>query len=224
MKPFLPILLGFTAMTGLLAAIHFGADMSIRVALKADASAMFVLTTLLVARPNKGYLRLLLFGLLFGLAGDVLLEMKSESTFMAGLVAFLIGHLFYAVAFFGLLPKNKWLTPWQIPLWLIAVGVALHITPHAKEMLVPVILYVAVITIMVSGALAVWRDKAQPGGFAALVLIASILFFFSDYLVARNAFMGRTFLNTLVLLPAYYAAQFMFALSIGKAGAGRAVG
>ena len=310
MNPILPAILGAFSLVGLLVGKYSGAEPAALLALKSGASIMFVLAALLVPRPEPGYFRLVLIGLLFGLGGDVLLELKGQAFFLAGLVGFLLGHVFYAVAFFrsipvrrplppgqvpdaireldrtgtylaglvaslfglifqalaffrsipvrrplppgqvpdaireldrtgtylaglvaslfGLIfqalaffrsiPARSWLTPWQIPVVLAALAVAYRILPRAGEMLLPVILYIAIITVMVCGAVAVWRAGGRTRGFGTLVVLGSVLFFFSDYLVACNNFVERSFLNSLLLLPAYYAAQFMFAWSVGRAG------
>ena len=218
MPPILPLILGAASLVGLLAAIHLGAELPVRVTLKGAASVMFVLTALLRPRPEPRYFWLVLMGLIAGLVGDVLLELHGAGTFLAGLVAFLIGHLFYAQAFFRITPPRGWLSPWQLPLGLVVLAVAAQILPRAGGMLLPVILYLAVITAMVCGAVAAWQGAGRTPGFGLLVLTGSLLFYFSDYLVAVNAFLERTFLNTLLLLPAYYAAQFMLAWSVGLAG------
>jgi uncharacterized membrane protein YhhN len=81
-------------------------------------------------------------------------------------------------------------------------------------MLVPVIAYMAVITVMVVGAAAL-AGNAHLGLTGRIVLFCgAILFYVSDILVARNRFVIRQYGNRLVGLPLYYGGQFMIACSL----------
>ena len=55
----------------------------------------------LVFRDMRGYARICLVGaLLCSVCGDILLDLPYATIFIFGLVAFLVGHLFYAALFF----------------------------------------------------------------------------------------------------------------------------
>ncbi|MBR9981316.1 MAG: hypothetical protein KFF50_09845, partial [Desulfatitalea sp.] len=57
--------------------------------------------TVLVLREMRGFPRIGLTGALIGsVCGDVLLDLPQEGLFIFGLVAFLLGHLFYTTLFF----------------------------------------------------------------------------------------------------------------------------
>ena len=73
----------------------------------------------------------------------------------------------------------------------------------------PVIAYVVVISVMVVLAL----GHAMGGG-SLLVPIAATLFFLSDISVAIDRFKDGGFGNRLWGLPAYYAAQLLFAWTL----------
>jgi len=79
----------------------------------------------------------------------------------------------------------------------------------------PVSLYILAITVMASGAWAVfWKSPYQMSG-RALVLVGSLCFYFSDLFVARNKFMKEQYQNRLFGLPLYYSGQFLLAFSTG---------
>jgi len=82
-------------------------------------------------------------------------------------------------------------------------------------MVVPVLVYVLVITIMVSAAWAVYWKTLFPISGRALIFLGAVSFYFSDIFVARNQFMKKEFANRLIGLPLYYAGQFLLAFSPG---------
>jgi uncharacterized membrane protein YhhN len=82
-------------------------------------------------------------------------------------------------------------------------------------MLLPVLLYILVITVMASGAWAVfWKSSFQMSG-RTLILVGSLCFYVSDVFVARNKFIKEEYQNRLLGLPLYYTGQFLLAFSIG---------
>ena len=82
-------------------------------------------------------------------------------------------------------------------------------------MLIPISLYIVIITIMVIGAWAVfWKSSFQISG-RALILAGALCFYFSDVFVARDKFIKEEYVNRLLGLPLYYAGQFMLAFSVG---------
>jgi uncharacterized membrane protein YhhN len=199
------------AVTGLLLADRAGRP---RLALwvKTTASLGFVLLGLVSCRADEQFDRFVLFGLLCAAAGDVLLALPGERTFLAGVGAFAVGHLAYAAAaalFFGLddVPSYAWavLVPSLLAyLWLF---------PHLGQMRLPVAAYVLIISAMVIAALTLY---ALRFGSARLFLVGALLFYASDLSVARDRFVRPAFGNRLWGLPAYYAAQICIALSVAE--------
>jgi uncharacterized membrane protein YhhN len=150
----------------------------------------------------------ILVGLVLGAIGDVLLMYASERAFMAGLVAFLGGHIAYVAAFAQVIPIRDWPNAplaWIVPPVIAAVIALAWLWRHLGSMRVPVVAYVAVITTMVIGALIVRRPITTAG---------ALLFFASDLSVARDRFVRPGFANRAWGLPAYYAAQLLFAWSV----------
>jgi uncharacterized membrane protein YhhN len=65
-------------------------------------SLLFVITALLQPHPVPAYYHYLLIGLILCLMGDVCLALPQKKAFMGGLVAFLVGHVFYIFSFLSL--------------------------------------------------------------------------------------------------------------------------
>ena len=178
-------------------------------------SALFVVTALTGPQADPGYFRWILAGLLLCLAGDVfLIFFFSRIPFLAGLVSFLAGHVLYAIAFFSLAGSG---TANGIAIaFILAVSVAVFawLRPHLGKMLVPVIAYIAIITVMVIGAVSLMENGSRAFAGRALALAGAILFYLSDIFVARQRFATRNYFNRAVGLPLYFAAQFLIAFSI----------
>lgn len=181
---------------------------------KPTLSVLFVIVALTGPASDPTFFGLVVAGLVLCVAGDVLLIFPARRLFLAGLVAFLLGHVLYSIAFFTMASPGSltWIvTPLML---LIGGGVFVWLRPHLGTMLVPVIAYMAVITIMVVGAAAL-AGNARLGFSGRVVLFCgAILFYASDIFVARNRFVIKQFGNRLVGLPLYYAGQFMIACSL----------
>ncbi|MBM4339607.1 MAG: lysoplasmalogenase [Deltaproteobacteria bacterium] len=186
-----------------------------RIIIKFLLSFLFVLTALLQPRPVPVYFYYLLVGLIFCLVGDVCLALPQRKTFMAGLVAFLLGHVLYVFSFSSLTPISHWISPGAFILVVISVLTFFWLRPHLKSMLIPVLIYILVITIMAVWALAVfWKSPFQIYG-RALILAGALCFYVSDIFVARHRFIKEEYRNRLVGLPLYYTGQFILAFSVG---------
>jgi uncharacterized membrane protein YhhN len=183
--------------------------------LKFILSLLFMTTALLQPHPVLAYYHYLLVGLIFCLIGDVCLALPQGKGFMAGLVAFLVGHVFYIFSFLSLIQIFHW---FSIGLFIFAgmsVFIFLWLRPHLRSMLIPVLLYILVITVMASGAWTVfWKSSFRISG-RMLLFAGSICFYFSDLFVARNKFIKEKYQNRLLGLPLYYTGQFLLAFSIG---------
>ncbi len=146
--------------------------------------------------------RLVLAALLLSLLGDALLLSAARPMFLAGLAAFLLAHVAYAVAFLG----AGAIPPWPLPLLALAVGLVLRwLWPHLGSMKGPVVAYCVVIAVMVAAAMGVASVAVRAG---------ALLFFLSDLLVARDRFVAPGFANRAVGLPLYYAAQVLLASAV----------
>jgi len=183
--------------------------------IKSVLSLLFVMTVLLQPHSVPAYYHYLLAGLFFCLIGDVCLALPQEKGFRGGLVAFLVGHVFYIFSFSSLVQISHWISAGLLVFWAISTSIFFWLRPHLKSMLIPVLLYILVITVMASGAWAVfWKSSFQISG-RAFILAGSLCFYFSDLFVARNKFIKDEYRNRLLGLPLYYTGQFLLAFSVG---------
>jgi uncharacterized membrane protein YhhN len=201
----------------LVAAEYLGAR-KLRALAKLAASAAFLVVA---ARTSGGhaFAAWMLAGLAFGAAGDLFLLGHGRRMFLAGLVAFLLGHLAYVAGLAQLLPPGQWPAAAGIYAAVPIAGglVALAwLWPRLGAMRLPVIIYIGAIAAMVVGAVAVYRAGALPDPQRARLLAGASLFFVSDLAVARERFVARGFVNRLWGLPAYYAGQLLIAWSIAS--------
>ena len=172
------------------------------------------------------YRTCILYGLLCGLAGDVALAfIHSDRLFLVGLVVFLAGHVMYvfAFAFLCVSSAGDFAFVWkEEPLMNSAVmGVLslilyLVLMEHFGPMRLPCLAYIVVITLMVAAANYLYFDSSYKREGREMALYGAVLFFISDLFVACEKFVYHSFLNRLLNLPTYYAAQFLIAYSISS--------
>jgi len=181
---------------------------------KTPLSALFVVTALIQPHPVPSYYHWVLAGLVCGLIGDVCLALKGNSAFKAGLVAFLFGHILYVAAFVGLTEPRDWLTPVHLLVAAVAFGVFWWLRPNLGAMLVPVALYIVVISVMLAAAWVAFLNPALNWKGAWGLFAGALCFYSSDVYVARDRFKKSQFENRLLGLPLYYAGQFLIAFSV----------
>lgn len=130
-------------------------------------------------------------------------------SFIAGLVIFLIGHLFYIPGFWQ---ARKTDVNRSIPVFLIAVYAvivgyfllsALFETGQS-EMVLPVAFYILVISVM--GIVAAYTRN----GWA---IVGAILFIISDSILAWNRFVDPIAYSGVWVMTTYYGAQLLIARS-----------
>ncbi len=182
---------------------------------KSVLSLLFVITALLQPHPVPAYFHYLFIGLIFCLMGDVCLALPQGKAFRGGLVAFLVGHVFYIFSFLSLTSTFHWISIGPFIIFVMSAFIFFWLRPHLGSMLLPVLLYILVITVMASGAWAVFRNSSFQMSGRTLILVGSLCFYVSDVFVARNKFIKEEYRNRLLGLPLYYAAQFLLAFSIG---------
>lgn len=202
-----PCIVCALAVGGLLLAEWRHAPAGIWIA-KPIASASFIWAALSSGAIASPYGMLVLAGLALCMLGDVLLiPVDRPRVFRAGVFAFLLGHVAYAVAF---------LTRPLSPLGLVAGGALLAVVVLAvlrwlgrslpADMVVPVRTYMVVIGVMATLACGV-----TAAGGPWQVAVGALAFTASDVAVARDRFVKREFLNRAWGLPLYYGAQLLIA-------------
>ena len=178
-------------------------------------SLLFILAVLVQPHPISRYYHFLLVGLVFCLGGDVFLALPQEKMFLCGLVSFLLGHVSYIFGFFYVAQTSQWSWVGLVTVSVISCWVYFWLRPHLGSMKLPVLFYVIVITIMLSGAWSVLGDSNLTRAGRIMVFAGALSFYFSDIFVARDRFLKEEFLNRLMGLPMYYTGQFLLAFSVG---------
>lgn len=187
-----------------------------KLASKPFLSALFILTACLQPWTMPSFAKWVLAGLILSWIGDLfLIFFDSRKLFLAGLVSFLLGHVCYAVCFYAHGLLNGWVAAGLAVLLAVGTVIFVLLRPHLGNMTGPVIGYIVVISAMVGGALAFFSTPqwAIEGKYA--VLAGAVMFYISDIMVARDQFVVNAYVNRIVGLPLYYAAQFLFASAIG---------
>lgn len=158
-------------------------------------------------------------GLVFSLTGDIFLLLPREQ-FIAGLVAFLMGHLAYVAGF------NPTPPPFHLSSLLLALLVGLAafqiyrrieaglLAKGLSKLRMPVLVYSVVISLMLwSALLTLVRQE-----WAALASLAAaggaMLFFLSDTLLAWNRFVAPFRLRRLPSMVTYHLGQVLIALGV----------
>lgn len=162
-------------------------------------------------------------GLVASLVGDVAL-LWPESGFLPGLVAFLLAHLAYIVAFTrGLRFAARW-APFAAYA-VVAVAILSQLWPGVPGALrAPVLAYVAALACMAAQAAVVWlvaRGTAAEAQ-ARWAALGGLLFMASDATLAANKFLAPVPAAGLWILATYWLAQLAIAGSLAPARAGTA--
>ncbi len=175
---------------------------------KPSASLAFLALGLYTASGHEeAVTRAFLAALAFSVIGDVALMGRTNTSFLIGLSAFLLGHIAFVVAFMlrGVAPAA--LAVWAVPAALCAYGAWRWLGPHvAGKMRGPVVAYMGVISTMAVCSLASHAQSPAP-----VLVVAAIAFFVSDLAVAREKFVAQTIVNRCWGLPLYFGAQILFA-------------
>lgn len=175
------------------------------------AATAFIWLALSLDATATTYGTWLLAGLALCLLGDLFLMPESERWFLAGLTAFLCGHLLFAVAFVQLPMNPVGLAASALPVLVLLVTVLRWLTPHVSgEMKLPVMLYIVVISTML---LCAGLTAGQP--VAYLIIGGAWGFACSDLAVARRQFILPASRRTAVWgTPLYFFSQMVLACSV----------
>ena len=159
---------------------------------------------------DSSYGRWLLAGLAASALGDLLLMPDNRFTFLAGLVAFLCGHLLYCVAFIAAGTDVQAVAIGAAPALVLVVVATRWLLPHLDAMMkMPVLAYILVIAAMLACAAGTWMQPV-----ALLAITGAWGFALSDLAVARQQFVVASRLNGLWGTPLYFGSQLLLAASV----------
>ncbi|MBP5458964.1 MAG: hypothetical protein J6Y62_02130 [Clostridia bacterium] len=191
------------------------------VALKGTASLFFVVLGFLglsiATLPT--FAKIVVAGLVFGLLGDVclnlrfVLEKAGQKVFLAGIAAFLVGHILYLVALIPLAAK-VWV--WLLSGLLVAAALLYWILTSVeaeKAFKAFGVVYIGAVVLMTAVAIGVFVTRHTTG--SLLYMVGAILFTASDIILIFNTFTkdGKAWMRPANLLL-YYLGQLLIALSI----------
>jgi uncharacterized membrane protein YhhN len=165
---------------------------------------------------SKSIFNKTLAALIFSLLGDILLMFVHTSPhfFTVGLVAFLIAHVFYILAFMP--HKNSKKSPLGFIIGLIVYAVFLFyiLRDGLGSMLIPVIIYMLVILTMATTAYL--RKNSVSELSYKLVFVGAIMFMISDSILAINKFHEPLPISNISIMITYALAQYLIVLGILK--------
>jgi len=158
---------------------------------------------------------LLIAALAFGWLGDVFLMIPDPQNtrrfFKPGLLAFLLGHIFYIAVFAAYLPRAS-----SVPVWgwaaiavYVSAGIAGYrlIVPHAGKMLPAIIVYIIIIVLMGASTVLPLGSAATCGAVTAMA--GAFIFMLSDTLNAYNRFVREIPFERLFTMGTYLVGQFL---------------
>lgn len=158
-------------------------------------------------QTKSNYSIVILIALLFSLIGDVFLI--SDNYFLPGLASFLIAHICFIIGFTTLYGFNSNIIPLT---FLVLIGGLYYnyLRKDLKSFAIPVLVYIAVILVMNWQAINLIISSGKAIFYS--LALASILFSFSDAILAYNKFKKPFKSAEVLILSTYWIAIFTFTL------------
>ena len=165
---------------------------------------------------NKSSRFLMASALLFSLLGDILLMFVNLGShyFLFGLIAFLIAHIMYSIAFAK--GRNKSMNPvgFIAILMLYGGGLFYLLNSRLHNMLLPVMLYMLIILTMT--IFAYLRQGRTVKLSYQFVLLGAFLFLVSDSILALNKFYKPLAYSHITIMLTYALAQYFIVVGMLK--------
>lgn len=160
---------------------------------------------------NFRFLCLVELGLFLGMCADVLLGVS----FIMGILTFALGHVCYLIAFFMLENPNRRDLLLIIPIGVVSIFIVTGTPwiqiddPMLEKLLVG---YAVIISCMLGKAISNLSFRKSPSRWLACV--GSVMFWFSDLMLAIDLFGTATRLTWILCSYTYWPAQNILALSL----------
>lgn len=186
--------------------------------IKSLTSALFVVLgavnlSYVIFSQNKAlkFPIVMLTGLVFAMSGDIVLEVE----FIVGAALFAIGHIFYFVSY-CFLQRFKWLDLVYGAVIFVPAVLFITLAPifdfGGVLMEVVCVIYAIIISCMVGKSISNFVSKRSLQNL--IVMLGSILFFFSDLMLLLNVFADLPRVVGILCLATYYPAECLLAYSI----------
>ncbi|UCC20277.1 MAG: lysoplasmalogenase [Promethearchaeota archaeon] len=158
---------------------------------------------------------LIVVALIGGMTGDILLMLKNqEKWFLFGMIGFLINQIFYIISFFigvgDITTFNIWALFLFSPVILIIAFTVPRFIKKTEDLKIPVLVYMGAILLM--HVATVVRIAAIQEISTIFIYFGSILFVFSDSILAMIKWEGEFKHGRLINLTTYFLAQFYITL------------
>jgi uncharacterized membrane protein YhhN len=173
---------------------------------------------ILVFRPSGALFYILLaIPLVFCALGDIGMETK----FLAGVLFFLIAHLFFTTNFLwhsyllgvSLIPLLAFVISYAFLILVIILAVRFldASEPRLGPLKIPLIIYVLILSLTLSSSIMLWLTTGNSLGF--IPFIGAILFVISDLLIGVRLFHRHFNKAEFTIFSTYYIAIFLLTLS-----------
>lgn len=168
---------------------------------------ILILISNVLKNSSSSYSKLILVGLIFSLIGDILLVSQID-IFLLGLGSFLLGHIFYIIAFF--VKDHRFEIMKLIPFCLYGIILFTFLRGGLGSFYYPVMAYSIVIITMV------WRAFELKGEAtnSRYVFYGALLFCISDSLLAISMFKWTFPFEDYLIMSTYWLGQLLIAGSV----------
>lgn len=162
--------------------------------------------------PTDTVERLVAFGIVFSIIGDLLLVLDGDRAFFAGTSAFLTAQILYAAAFWSLRAPERPVAPVAGVVVVVSALLVVNLWRPAGGMRPAVAVYALALTLMVGTALGTLGGPLPP--IAALcAATGAVLFYISDATLAWNKFRRPVPHAAIVTMGVYWLGQLGIALA-----------
>lgn len=154
-------------------------------------------------------------GIIFSLAGDILLMFSLDRFFIFGLAAFLLAHLAYVLGFNIPMPEfSVWGIVFAVMVSLGGARIIRRIldalaSKGQAHLRMPIIIYSTVISFMLLSAMIKLMDITWGASEALLVSGGAFLFYISDIILAWNKFVAPIQHGRIYNIGAYHIGQII---------------
>ena len=148
-------------------------------------------------------------------AGDLFLMFEGKGLFIAGMVSFMTAHISYCYLFNQIQPfrRKNALYPFLLGAFVYHLGTdIMHvIRPNLGDLLIPVYLYMFVITAMAIFAFMTMAVKDTEYWGKYFFALGAAFFVFSDMMLALNIFGSKDLFLGFLVMATYGIAQYLIA-------------
>lgn len=143
------------------------------------------------------------------MCGDIFLDLSRTEFFIQALAAFLIGHIFYILAFAQQFHYRKERLYLALLPFIYVTIITFILFPRLGTFLLPVLVYIVVIALM-----GIFSSFINSKGIR--IFLGATVFIISDSLIAINKFVVPFNYSTVIIISLYFIAQFMIGTGVLK--------